>query len=83
MAIPTTLMGALGFLLPHYSIWPQPFLDGITYLLSSLAIINFIFPIDAVFYGGNVFFTFLALYYGAKLLSSIFNYFRGAGGIKT
>lgn len=83
MAIPTTLMGALGFLLPHYSIWPQSFLDGITYLLNSLVIINFIFPIDAIFYGGSIFMTFLGLYYGARLLTSIFNFFRGAGGIKT
>ena len=76
-----SLLGGLASVLPHYSIWPQSFLDAITYLLNTLTLINFIFPIDAIFYGGHIFIWFCVLYYGARLLNSIFSYIRGSGNI--
>lgn len=76
------ITGFFAILLPHISIWPPEFLSGITYLLSTISIVNFIIPVDAIFYGGNVFINFLIYYYGARLLSSIFGYFRGSSNIK-
>jgi hypothetical protein len=77
----TVVLSGLAFWLPHFSIWPQSFLDAIIYLLNSLTLINFIFPIDAIFYGGHIFIWFCILYYGVRLLNSIFSYFRGSGNI--
>lgn len=77
----SSIMDGLLLFLPHFSIWPQSFLDAITYLLNSLTLINFIFPIDAIFYGGHIFIWFCILYYGVRLLNSIFSYFRGSGNI--
>lgn len=76
------ILGAFGGFLPHYHLWPTIFLNAITYLLSQLAILNFIFPVDAIFTGANFFIKFLVIYYGLQLVVSIFNYFRGSGGIK-
>lgn len=77
-----SILGSLAIGLPHFSIWPQSILNAIVYLINSLAIINFILPMDTFFYCVNFFIGFLILYYGAKLLVSIFNYFRGSGEIK-
>lgn len=76
-----SLLGGLASVLPHLSIWPQSFLDAITYLLNTLTLINFIFPMDAIFYGGHIFIWFCILYYGVRLLNSIFSYLRGSGNI--
>jgi hypothetical protein len=77
-----SILGALAFWLPHFSVWPASFLSSITYLINNLAILNFIFPIDTLFYCLTIFIQFLILYYGAKLLISIFNWLRGSGEIK-
>jgi len=77
------ILGALSLALPKISIWPQSWLDGIQFLLSSLLPLNFIFPIDALFSGAYVFVNFLILYYGYKILVSIYGYFRGSSNIKT
>jgi hypothetical protein len=76
------ILGGLAYWLPHFSIWPTSILNAIAYLVNKLAIINFIFPIDTLFYCINFFIQFLVLYYGAKLLVSIFNWVRGSGEIK-
>ena len=76
------IVGAFGFWLPHYHLIPQTFLNAITSLLNSLAILNFIVPIDAVFTGAYWFIGFLAIYYGISLMASLFGFFRGSGGIK-
>jgi hypothetical protein len=77
-----TILEALGYWLPHYSIWPDSILNGITYLINSITIINFIFPIDTLFFCLNLFINFLIYYYGARLLIYIFNWLRGSGEIK-
>ncbi|ARF10118.1 hypothetical protein Indivirus_18_2 [Indivirus ILV1] len=77
-----SILGGLAIALPHFSIWPASILNAITYLINSLAIANFIFPIDTLFYCVNLFIGFLILYYGTKLLVSIFNWLRGSGEIK-
>lgn len=77
-----SILGGLAIALPSFSIWPTSVLDAIVYLINTLAIVNFIFPIDTLFYCVNFFIHFLVLYYGAKLLVSLFNWARGSGEIK-
>ena len=73
----------LVFILPAWSPWPQDLLDGLTYFFSSLAKLNFLFPIDTLFTIILFVINFEVLYFGAKLLTKVINFFRGTGeGIK-
>jgi len=79
LTIFSTIFGALAFWLPHVSIWPASVLSSIEYLVSNLAIINFIIPMDVFFTCVELFLDFCVLYYSARLLISIFNAWKGAG----
>lgn len=76
------LVKQIAIILPSWQIWPDAILNGLTYFLNSLAKINFIFPIDTLFNCILLFTNFLTIYYSAKLVFMIFNYFRGSGEIK-
>jgi len=76
------ILGALGSALPQISIWPDSVLNAVYSIFSSIGGINFILPIDTLFFCINLFIQFCVYYYGVKLLVSIFNFLRGSGEIK-
>jgi hypothetical protein len=66
-------------LLPTWSIWPSDLLTGLTYFFSSLAKLNFLFPVDTLFTVLLFIINFEVLYFTAKIIMKVFNYFRGTG----
>jgi len=75
-------MGLIATLAPTWTVWPAGFIEGITYFFTGLMKFNFIFPIDTAMQGINFLAGFAALYFSAKLLIMLINWFRGAGEIK-
>jgi hypothetical protein len=73
------IIKAIAAILPVWSLWPASLLDGINYFFQNLASFNFIFPIDALFSVIIFLIQFEALYFTAKLIMKVFNFFRGAG----
>lgn len=71
----------LVLLLPTYQVWPQAVIDGITYVAQSFKLLNFIFPIDTLFSVCIFLIGFEAVHMGAKIVTKIVNFFRGADGI--
>lgn len=75
----TFFISFIVLLLPTWSIWPDSLLTGLTYFFSSLAKLNFIFPIDTLFTVLLFIVNFEILYFSSKLVMKLFNYFRGTG----
>lgn len=75
-------LGFLALSLPTWTLWPADILNGIKYFFNNLAAFNFIFPIDTCLHCLNFLATFAALFFSAKLIINIINWFRGAGEIK-
>lgn len=65
--------------LPTWQIWPRDLLDGLSYFFSNLITLNFLFPIDTLMNCLIFIVGFETLYFTAKLILKIFNYFRGTG----
>jgi hypothetical protein len=72
-------LGNIVIILPTWTLWPNSLLTGITYFASSMAKLNFIFPIDSLFSVILFIINFEVLYFLAKLIMKIFNYVRGTG----
>jgi len=66
-------------ILPEWSIWPPALTDGLTYVFSSLAKINIIFPIDQLFTVILFLITFEVAFFTTKIILMAFNFFRGSG----
>jgi hypothetical protein len=73
------LIRQIALILPSWQIWPENILNGLKYFCNVLAKINFIFPVDTLFTCLLLFINFLGIYYTAKLIFMIFNFFRGTG----
>lgn len=73
------IFDSIVFLLPSWTVWPPDLLNGLTYFVSSLAKINFIFPIDSLFSVITFLINFEVAYLTAKIVLKIFNYIRGTG----
>lgn len=73
------LLSVIVFLLPSWSVWPDELLTGLSYFLSCLAEVNYIFPIDTLFTVLIFIINFEVLYFTAKLIMKLFNYIRGTG----
>lgn len=79
MYILTFFIGIITFILPTWTIWPADFLTGLQYFASSLAKFNFIFPVDSLFAVLLFIINFEVVYFTAKIILKLFNYFRGTG----
>jgi len=75
-------LGFLALLLPAWTVWPADIIAGIKYVFNTLATLNFIFPIDTFLHCLNFLADYAALFFSAKLIINIINWFRGAGEIK-
>lgn len=64
-----------------FSIWPDKLLDGLTYFFTSLMRFDMWLNVVAFFTVLKWFLSFLVIYYGIKLLASLFNWGRGSGEI--
>jgi hypothetical protein len=73
------LIGTVSIVLPTWQIWPQVFLDGLAYFFSHLASLNFLFPVDTLLTVLLFWLSFEVLYFTAKLIMKVFNFFRGTG----
>lgn len=72
-------LGIIVFILPTWTVWPTTLLTGLTYFFSSLAKLNFLFPIDSLFTVILFLINFEVLFFTSKLIMKIFNYIRGTG----
>lgn len=68
--------------LPVWTPYPAEFKNGLNYFISSFKELNFIIPVDTILSAGLIFIGFEVIYYGAKLIIMIINFFRGSGEIK-
>lgn len=75
-------MGLVALLAPTWTLWPDGFINGITYFFTGLMKFNFIFPVDTALQGINFLASFAVLFFSAKLLIMLVNWLRGAGEIK-
>lgn len=75
------LMQLVAFFLPSWTIWPDDLLTGLSYAVSSLGKLNFIFPIDTLLTCLLFLINFEVLYFTAKIVVKFFNWIRGASGI--
>lgn len=66
-------------ILPDWQVWPSALLDAFTYFLGVIATLNFILPIDTLFTVLVVAITFESTYLVAKIITKVFNFFRGTG----
>ena len=73
----TLFIGVIMALLPSWSIYPADLLTGLEYFATSLAKLNFIFPIDSLFTVLLFIIDFEILYFTAKIIMKVFNYFYG------
>jgi len=67
------------FLLPTWTPFPNDLLTGLTFFFSSLAKLNFLFPIDSLFSVLLFLIYFEVIYFTAKIILKVFNFFRGTG----
>ena len=65
-----------------WSVWPQNFLDGLTYFFQQVMVFNFLLPIDTLFTVIQFIIAFEVMYLGVKILFKLFNFIRGASGIE-
>jgi hypothetical protein len=77
-----TLLYAMAIFLPEWSIYPPAILEGLTYIGSAAAKLNFIFDMFSLFAAFVFIFQFLAYYYLAVVVISIINFFRGSGAVE-
>lgn len=75
-------MGLVALLAPTWTLWPDGFINGITYFFTGLMKFNFIFPVDTALQGINFLAEFAVLFFSAKLLVMLVNWLRGSGEIK-
>jgi hypothetical protein len=68
--------------LPTWAVWPEALTSGLEYIFSSMALINFIFPIDTLFSVILFIVYFETTFYMVKIFLMIFNYFRGSGKLE-
>lgn len=71
------IIGVLVFVLPAWSIYPQVFLDGLTFFTGSMAKLNVIFPISEIFQAIIFLIQFEVIYYTAKLVIIVLKLIRG------
>jgi hypothetical protein len=67
------------FLLPTWTLWPNSVLNAFQMFATDMAKLNFIFPIDTFFTCIVFFINFEIFYFGAKIITKIFNFLRGTG----
>ena len=75
----TIMVKTIAIILPEWQIWPQTFLDALSYFFTEIAKWNYIFPIDSLFAVLTFVIGFEVAYFTAKLVLKVFNYFRGTG----
>lgn len=68
-------------LFPTWNIWPQTILDGITYIFSIMAKLNFFIPIDTAYICIAFFINFIGYFITYLIIKKVFNWIRGAQGI--
>lgn len=76
------LMKAFINVLPTFSLWPQAFLNAVSYSITSIGLINFIIPIDSIIICIDILAHFLFYFYLVKLILGLANWLRGSGEIK-
>jgi len=74
------ILKIFALMLPNWS-FPDIVVSSITYFMSSLTILQGIFPIDHFFLALIALLTFEILYVGMLVTIKIINYVRGAGGL--
>jgi hypothetical protein len=82
LGLMSNIISALADVLPTFSVWPVIVTNGITDVCTAFMKLNWIFPMDALLDALSFFIDFLGWYFFAKLIIMIFNYFRGADGIR-
>lgn len=75
------LIDTVSFFLPAFSVWPQGLLDGLTYFANSLAVFNFILPIDTFFQALDYFVGFESAYFTVKILLKFIGFFRKSSAL--
>lgn len=75
----TLIISTITLLLPSWDIFPPDLYNGLTYFFSSLAKMNFIFPVDTLFTVLLFIVNFEVIYFTAKIIMKIVNYIRGTG----
>lgn len=73
------LLNAYG---PKWSIWPDAVINGIEYIVNTLAGLNYFLPLDTFFECVLFFILFITNYYIVKLILSGINWVRGSGKIE-
>lgn len=73
------IMGIIVMILPTFTVWPQVLIDGLQYMCTSVAKLNFILPIKEWFDIILFFINFSVTYLTAKLILKAFNFLRGTG----
>ena len=76
------LLKQIADILPEWSIWPDEVLAGLYYFFANLAKLNIILPLDVIFDCLLFFINFIVIYFTAKLVLMVINFFRGSGEIK-
>lgn len=74
--------GISNFLAQGWSIWPPALLQGLTYFFVHLMSLDFALNIATGLTVFQKLLGFIVIYFGIKLLMSIFNWIRGSGGIE-
>ena len=77
----TIFLTLLIHLLPDWTLWPDDLATSFNYFFSLLAKLNFLFPIDVLFDVILFVIGFEVLYFTAKIVLKVINFFRGASGI--
>lgn len=77
----TIFLSLLVGLLPTWTLWPADLTTSLNYFFSVLAKLNFLFPVDTLFAVILFVIGFEILYFTAKIVLKIINFFRGASGI--
>jgi len=75
----TFFISIIVLLSPTFTPWPADLLTGLEYFFYSLAKLNFIFPIDSLFSVLLFIIYFEVIYFTAKIILKVFNFFRGTG----
>jgi hypothetical protein len=73
------LMNTYAAIAPTWTLWPPILLSGLTYMFSSLNILNIFIPINTLYDCIQFFINFNLILIGVKIISMILNYIRGTG----
>lgn len=70
-------------LFPTWTIWPDSVIDGVSFVVATIAKLNFFLPgvISTMFDCLAFFINFLGYFLTYLIIKKIFNWFRGAEGI--